>query len=165
MTGTAGAQARPDFTGEWVHADTTRPSIASRGDGGFRSGDMGSGWGSPLTIAQRDKELVVSFDPFSAYDLQPPLRLVYSLDDSTSTNSIMIGYATTTQRSRAEWRGQTLVIITTQAAPDAGDGHAATVEMRQVLALESPRTLVIETTRPDAPGAPPNVTRTTYTRR
>ncbi len=41
----ADAQTRPDFSGRW----TTEAA------GPGRSGDMGSGWGSPITITQDGK--------------------------------------------------------------------------------------------------------------
>ena len=38
-------------------------------------GDMGSGWGSTITIAQDATRLSVEYAIFSRYDLQPPLTL------------------------------------------------------------------------------------------
>ena len=37
---------------------------------------MGSGWGSPLTITQDAKQLVVEQTLFSRCDMQPQLRFV-----------------------------------------------------------------------------------------
>lgn len=160
------AQQRPDFTGEWTRVDSTseRPSVTSVGDGAFRSGNMGSGWGSPLTIRQQADTLVVEYRFFSTYDLQPLLKFVYALNGSESRNSIMIGHAESDQRSRATWRDSTLVITTVVPTPDLGDGRR-TAEVRQALTLASPTTLVLETTRAGAPGAPPSTTRTTYTKK
>ena len=52
------------------------------------------------------------------------------------------------QVSKASWRGAALAIATTHRFVNPADGQAMTSEMTQVLSLESPETLVIETTRP-----------------
>ena len=97
---------RPDFRGTWerVDAEPEVPTVAATGDVAFRSGTMGSGWGSPLTIRLDGGTLVVDYPHFSAYDLQPPIRLTYALDGSESRNSVMLGHTTTPQRSRVAWR-------------------------------------------------------------
>ena len=104
---------------------------------------MGSGWGSSLTIRQESNSFAIEYAHFSTYDMQPPLRLVYALDGSDSVNSVMIGHAESTQHSRAVWREQTLLITTQIEVP----GSNMRVEVQQALTLESPQTLVIETTR------------------
>jgi hypothetical protein len=158
----ASAQSTPDFSGSWARADSQeQPSIAATGDAPFVSGDMGSGWGSPLTIKQQSNSFAIEYAHFSTYDMQPPLRLVYALDGADSVNSVMIGHAESTQRSRAAWREQTLLITTQMAVP----GSNMRVEVQQALTLESPQTLVIETTRSGNFGTAPSVTRTLYVRR
>jgi hypothetical protein len=162
LASSASAQSRPSFAGEWVMAvDTTRarPTVATAGDVRFRVGDMGTVWGSPLTIRQTADTLVAQFVHFSAYDLQPPLRYRYALDGSESRNTVMISHTESMQRSRTSWQGSTLVIVTTYPGP-AGAGD---VELRQALSLSAAGELVIETTRPH--GAAPNVVRATYRRR
>ena len=162
LVGVAAAQTKPDFSGSWARADAQeQPSIAATGDAPFVSGDMGSGWGSQLTIKQAANSLAVEYTHFSTYDMQPPLHLVYALDGSDSVNSLMIGHAESTQHSRAAWRGQTLLISTQVAVP----GSDMRVEVQQALTLESPQTLVIETTRSGTPGTAAPVTRTRYVRR
>ena len=163
---TAQAQQRPSFEGEWVLADTAgqRPSVSSRGDASFRTGSMGSGWGSTLTIAQEPTRLIVEYPYFSAYDLQPPIRLIYPLDGQESRNSVMIGHATSLLRSRATWQGDTLVITTAYPVPDRG-ADQATSEIRQALTLESPERLVVETTRAGPSGAAATGERSVYSRR
>lgn len=157
------AQAHPDFSGTWVRADSAeRPSIASVGDAAFRRGDMGTGWGSPLTIRQDGRQLSVEYIHFIAYDLQPPIRLSFALDGTESRHALMIGHAETVLRSVAVWVYNSLVITTRSPSPT---GVGATSEMRQTLTLSSPTALVIETTRPAPPGEPPAVVRTVYTRR
>jgi hypothetical protein len=162
----AQGRVRPSFAGEWILADTAgqRPSVSSQGDASFRTGTMGSGWGSPITITQDSTRLTVQYPFFLAYDLQPPIRLVYGLDGSASENSVMIGHAASLLRSRATWRGDTLVITTAYPVPDRGADHA-TSEIRQALTLESPERLVVETTRAGPSGSAATVERTVYSRR
>jgi hypothetical protein len=156
-------EARPDFSGTWERADAEPelPSVASAGDVAFRSGSMGSGWGSPITIRQDAGALVVEYVHFSAYDLQPPVRLTFALDGTESANAVMIGHTASAQRSRVAWRDRTLVITTELAGPEPG----RRVQVRQALTLPSPDTLQLETTREGWGGAPPSVTHATYAKR
>lgn len=156
-------QSRPDFSGDWVRADSAaeQRTVGTVGDAGFRVGTMGGGWGSPMTLRQETGQLVVEYAFFGSYDLQPRLRLSVALDGSESLNPIMIGHAESMLRSRAAWRGDTLVITTLHPAP-AG---ANATEVRQSLTLASPTSLVVETSRPAGSGAAPTVTRSTYSRR
>lgn len=137
------AQSRPDFSGTWTRVDssTEQRSVAAVGDASFRVGNMGSGWGSPLSLQQEGNRLVVEYAQFSTYDLQPKLRFVYTLDGSESRNSLNIGHAEELLRSRAAWRENSLVITTIYPAP------TGTTEVRQALTLESPTSLLVETTR------------------
>lgn len=168
-TAGAGAQQRPDFSGEWTRADSVADgrSVAATGDASFRRGDMGSGWGSPITIAQQPDRLTVEYAYFSTYDLQPRLRFVYALDGSESRNSVMIGHAESEQRSRVAWDGSTLVITTMHPVPSAAAtwGRTAVAEVRQALTLQSPTSLVVETTRMGILGGPTTTTRAVYTKR
>lgn len=169
------AQQPANFSGAWVRAaDSTAdrgPSVATAGDASFRAGDMGTGWGigapggAPLTITQRDDSLVIEYVFFSPYDLQPPVRLAYALDGRESRNSVMIGHATYVQRSRLSWRGSTLVITTAHQLPRDIDARGGTVEVRQMLTLESPGSLIVETTRSGVQGGPATTTRSAYTKR
>src|SRR5688572_26750089 len=144
-SGVAFAQSRPDFSGEWVLADSAPESrsVAAVGDAGFRTGNMGSGWGSPLTLRHQSNQLVVEYAFFGTYDLQPRLKFTFALDGSESRNTVMIGHTESVLRSRAAWRGDTLVITTHYSAP-AG---ATEVVVSQALSLASPTSLVIEATR------------------
>ena len=159
----AGAQQRPDLSGEWAAADDRATSVAATGDASFRRGDMGSGWGQTIRIVQRADSLILTYVFFSTYDLQPPLRFAYALDGSESRNEVMIGHATSQQRSKVSWDGSTLVITTAYAAPRPAEGATAS-EVRRTLTLESPTSLVVETTRTGAQGTP-ITTRTVYTKR
>ena len=161
----AGAQ-RPDFSGQWVRADSAaRPTVATVGDAAFRTGDMGIGWGSPVTIAQNADSLVISWVHFSNYDLQPPMRFAYAMNGAESRNDVMIGHATSTQRARVSWRENTLV-ITTQHPLAAGVGtRGGSIEVVQSLTLDTAGGLVVETTRPGLAGGPPTTVRVTYSKR
>jgi hypothetical protein len=157
---TGSAQSRPDFSGEWIRSDSAEQrTVATVGDAGFRVGNMGSGWGSPLTLRQQANQLVVEYAFFGTYDLQPRLNFTFTLDGSESRNAVMIGHAESVLRSRADWRGDTLVITTEYRAPAGANGAV----VRQALSLASPTSLIVETTRGTGTGSPP--TRTVYTKR
>ena len=164
---TAGAQSRPSFAGDWVRLDSaaTSPSIAAAGDVEFRTGDMGSGWGSPLTIKQSADSLIVEFTQFSAYDLQPRLRYAYALNGLESRNGIMIGHAESMQRARVSWNGATLVIVTTHSAPIGPGGRTVNTETRQSLTMRDNGQLLIETARFGVSGGPPNIVHSVYRKR
>jgi hypothetical protein len=173
----AGALAQPpvNFSGAWVRAaDSTAergPTVATVGDASFRMGDMGTGWGvgapggAPLTITQREDSLVIEYVFFSAYDLQPPVRLAHALDGSESRNTVMIGHATSVQRSRLSWRGNTLVITTAYRLPPEVNPRGGIIEVGQALTLELPASLVVETTRGGVAGGSTTTTRAVYTKR
>jgi hypothetical protein len=167
VASSASAQQRPDFSGTWTRAvDSagTAAAVAATGDAAFRRGDMGSGWGSPLTIAQQASRLTVEYPVFSAYDLQPPLQLAFALDGSASSNALMIGHATVDLRSTTAWVEGALVISTTYPGPKGPDGRVIPAQISQSLRLASPTTLVIEATRAGILGAATTTTRTTYTK-
>jgi hypothetical protein len=162
------AQGRPDFSGTWVRADSAdqRPSVAATGDAGFRTGDMGSGWGSPVTITQTADSLIVEYVFFATYDLQPPLRFAYAFDASETRHAVMIGHATYIQRSRLGWNDRDLVITTLHPLPPEVMSARGSLYFRTTITLVSPASLVVSTTRQNASDAGPgSVTRTVYTRR
>src|SRR5262245_8423418 len=83
------AQTRPDFSGRWTSG--TEPTATASGAGGRageRAGDMGSGWGSSITVAQDANRLTVEYTFFARGDMQPPLKFVYALDGSETKNSV-----------------------------------------------------------------------------
>jgi len=154
----------PDFSGQWT-ADAAAPAAAPLATGTPAPparGDMGSGWGSPLTITQDARQLVVEQPLFSRYDLQSPLRFVYALDGSETRNTVMTGHTTQVRRSRTAWAGQSLRITTIYPAVDPASGQAFITEVTHTLSLESPATLVIEVTRGGALGGLATTTRTIY---
>jgi hypothetical protein len=159
-------QGPPDFSGQWsAEAEVVAPP-ASAGGGGAPAapprGSMGSGWGSPITLKQDAKLLVVEHQMFSRYDLQQPLRYVYALDGSETRYSIMMSHTTQVRRSRAIWKGATLEITTIYPVVDPDTDKTSTVTTTQRLSLETPTTLVVETTRAAAFGGKPTTSRTVY---
>lgn len=165
----AGAQPRPDFSGVWatvpaVDAAAAKAPLAA-GDAKFPTGDMGSGWGSPLTITQDANHLTVTYTFFVPYDLQAPLTFVFNLDGSESRNTVMMGRGMQVQRATAAWAGDTLVLSTSHALPYANEGGPQTVEVRQRLTLAPSGALVVKTTRSGVLGGSTTSTRTAYARR
>src|SRR5262245_61110145 len=97
------AASAPDFSGRWTADSMT---------------DMGSGWGSTITVTQDAARLTVEYAFFGRGDMQPPLKFVYALDGSETKNSVMMGRGMQVQSSRALWQGDTLVVTTTQPFED-----------------------------------------------
>ena len=163
----ATAQNRPDFSGRWANQSPTETPSARDVAAGTRPPakvDLGSGWGRAITITQNERTVVVEWPFFSAYDLQPPLRFVYALDGSETTNTVMMGRGMQKQRARAAWNNSALVLTTLHSFPDPKTGRAIESEVRQTLTLESPTSLVVETVRAGVLGGPPSTSRTVYTK-
>lgn len=184
------AQQSPDFSGRWTSEPEqtaagprrgpqagagvrrgaqrgTRGQRGGRGRGrgrgrGGRAGDMGSGWGSNLTVTQDEKQLVIEYAFFVRGDLQPPLRFVYALDGSETTNSVMMGRGIQEQKSRTAWDTDKLVITTVHTFQNPDTGDEIPVEVTQTLSLESPTSMIVETTRAGVLGGPTTTTRTVY---
>jgi hypothetical protein len=123
---------------------------------------MSSGWGSPFTITQDAGKLIVEQTLFTRYDMYPTQRQVYSLDGAETRNTVMIGHATHERVSRAAWDGQALRITTSYPGIDPESGKPFTTEVTYRLSLESPTTLVIETTRGPVLGGRATTTRTVF---
>jgi len=157
----ATAQTRPDFSGRW----TSEPSPIGDGQraaSGERIGDMGSGWGSSITITQTAERMTVEYMFFARGDMQPPLRFVFALDGAETKNSVMMGRGIQTQTSKTAWEGDKLVITTTHSFGHPETGQPLTSEVKRKLTLESPTSLIIETTRSGVFGGPSSTTRTVY---
>jgi arylsulfatase len=160
------AQAPADFSGRWTldaPAIATTAAVPGTPAAAAAPGDMGSGWGSTLTIAQDAARLSVEYAFFSRYDIQPPLTFVYPLDGSEGRNTVMMGRGEQTESSRTQWIGSTLV-ITTRHRVDTGiaAGNPLTVNVTRKLSLESPTTLIVEVTREGILGGPSSTTRSVY---
>jgi hypothetical protein len=163
------ASAIPDFSGRWTIEGAQPASgggaAAAAGGGAARGGgrgDMGSGWGSTITIAQDAARLTVEYVFFGRGDLQPPLKFVYALDGSETKNSVMMGRGVQEQTSKTAWDGEKLVITTIHRFTDPATGKPVTEEVKQVLTLELPTALIVETTRAGVLGGPSTTTKTTY---
>ena len=94
-------------------------------------GDMGSGWGSPLTITQDAKQLVVEQTLFGRWRHAAAARASSTRSTGSETrNTVMIGPRHANARvSRATWDGQTLQITTTYPAVDPVSGKPFTTEV------------------------------------
>jgi len=159
------AQPAADFSGKWTldaPAIASTPAVPGTPAAAAAPGDMGSGWGSTITIVQDGQRLSVEYPIFSRYDLQPPVTFTYPLDGSVGPNTVMMGRGEQIQSSRAQWNGQTLIIITTFDVADRGAGKPFTAELTRKLSLESPTTLVVEVTRAGVLGGPASTTRSVY---
>ena len=162
---TVSAQAPADFSGRWTldaPAIASTPAVPGTPAAAAAPGDMGSGWGSTITIAQDAIRLSVEYAAFSRYDLQPPLTFSYPLDGSVGRNAVMIGRGEQIESSQARWNGQALIITTTVDVADRGAGKPFTAEITRKLSLESPTTLVVEVTRAGVLGGPASTTRSVY---
>ena len=162
----AAAQAPVDFSGKWTldaPAIATTPAVPGTPAAAAAPGDMGSGWGSAITIAQDAKQLKVEYAFFSRYDLQPPLTFSYPLDGSEGRNVLMMGRGEQIESSTTLWSGSTLV-ITTRHRVDTGvaAGKPLTADVTRRLSLESPTTMIVEVTRAGVLGGPSSTTRSVY---
>ena len=148
-------QEKPNFAGRW----TAEVAPAGRG---ARSGDMGSGWGSTITVTQEAATLTVEYAFFARGDMQAPLKFTYSLAGAETRNSVMMGRGIQMETSKTQWDGSRLVITTTSAFPSPEDGKPLTSEVKRTLSLESPASLVVETTRSGVLGGAPTTARVVY---
>jgi hypothetical protein len=172
-----GAEAqRANYSGTWIRvvdSATAGPSTATAGDAGFRVGDMGSGWGSPLRITQRPDSFIVEYVFFAAYDLQPPVRLAFSMAGGLpSPNRVMIGHATSERMGMLRWADDFTTLMVVEifetprgVAPVGTDGPSFPTTVTHELAIVSPTTLEIRSTRRTGSRGNPATVTTTYTRR
>jgi hypothetical protein len=164
--GAAGAAQPPvDFSGKWTleaASAASTPAVPGTPAAADRAGDMGSGWGSPITIAQDTRRLTVEYPVFSRYDLQPPVTFTFPLDGSEGRNTTIMGRGEQIELSRVRWDGQALIIVTTFLVTDRAAGKPFTAELTRKLWLESPTTLVVEVTRAGVLGGPASTTRSVY---
>jgi hypothetical protein len=165
---TVEAQQRPDLSGVWTRIDdstSTARTVAATGDASFRRGELGNGLGSPLTIAQSTTEVVVEYPFFSTYDLQPPVRLSFSLDGSRSTNTVMLGHERSELQSTAQWSDSTLVLTITYPGPAGADARRLTTTVRHAIRPGAAGQLVVETTRSGETFRGASPSRVTYNKR
>jgi hypothetical protein len=161
-------QPPADFSGQWTldaPAVGGTPAVPGRPAVAAAPGDMGSGWGPSITIAQDEKQISVEYTVFSRYDLQPPLKFTYPLNGSEGLNIVALGRGDQVELSRARWDGQTLIITTRFQVTDRAAGPPFTAEMTRKLSMESPDTLVVEVTRAGVLGGAASTTRSVYRKR
>jgi hypothetical protein len=161
-TAAAAAQTRPDFSGRW----TTPPPATASGVRGvsIATGTIGSGWTDDITITQDASRLIVERAQFSAYDIQPPMRLTYALDGSESRNTINMGRGPQEILSRAVDQDGALMITSGYRFPAPDGSGTETVELRQVLSLDASGSLIITTTLGALGDGSPSTAITTYKR-
>ena len=159
-----GAATHPNFSGRWAAVEPVGPGGPGGAPGGGQGGrgDMGSGWGTPLTVTQDANRLTVEYAFFARGDMQPPLKFVYALDGSETKNSVMMGRGMQVQTSHTAWDGAKLKITTLHMLADPATGKPMTAEVVQMLSLESPTSLVVETTRAGVLGGQATTTKTAY---
>jgi hypothetical protein len=155
------AAPHPDFSGRWTEVPAAA-GAAGRGAPGAGRGDMGSGWGSPITITQTASQLTVEYAFFSRGDMQPPLKYVFALDGSETSNKIMMGSGPLVEVTSAAWDGEKLVLKTRQTFTDPGSGKPVNADMTQTLSLASPTSLVVEAARAGVLGGAAVSTKTSY---
>jgi hypothetical protein len=153
-----------DFSGNWAVEAPPQPVGGRAGRAPGTPADLGSGWGSTLTIAQTADTLSVEYVFFATYDLQPPLKFTFALDGRETLNTVMMGRGFQEEESTTKWEGQALVITTRYAFDDPATGKPASFDVTRRLSLESPDTLIVETGRAGALGGPPSSTRVVYKR-
>ena len=129
------AQTKPDFSGRWTSAPEPTPAggagqPGAAPAGGGRVGDMGSGWGPNITVTQDANRLTVEYAFFARGDMQPPLKFVYALDGSETTNSLMMGRGIQVQTSKSAWDGDKLVINTVHSFAHPETNEPIKVEVK-----------------------------------
>lgn len=144
------AQSRPDFSGQWVVAETASPDAAPRAALAL-TGIFGERFTAKQTATTLSLELSVSVLP-------KPLLVVYALDGSESKNmnpSPVPGGAEEPIYSTAKWDGNRLVIDTRGTRVVEGKVQTS----RRVISLTPDGLLLVERS---AEGQP--TTRSAYRR-
>ena len=158
---TVGAQERPNFAGQWTALAAPDPG-ARGGRGSGAQATMGSGWPNAITITQDASRLTVQYAFFGRGDMQPPTRIVYALDGSETANDVMMGRGIQTERSRARWDGNKLVITTTYAFANPATNAPETGTTSRTFSLDPNGALVLEVVRHGVLGGADTTTQTTY---
>jgi hypothetical protein len=152
------AQQRPDFSGRWqLVPEANAGSTAARSAPTF-----GTGWASDISIAQDATTLTIEFAAYSRYDMQPPIRLVYRLDGTESTNILNVGRGPQEQVSTAAWDGDALTLTIVRQFRAGPEDTPTTVRTTQTLSLDSAAVLKVETTHSAVLGGSPSTNRTVY---
>ena len=158
LTVSAAAQPLPDFSGRWIAVQEP----AATGGGNLAAGPLGSGWGSEVTLTQNATILTVERAQFSAYDMQPPMRFSYALDGSENRITLNVGRGAQEMVVRTSRQDDSLVITTSYHVSLPDEGRQATVEMKQVLSLDAPGSLIVTTTLTGLKGGTSSTSTTRY---
>jgi hypothetical protein len=143
------AQAHPSFAGKWAREAAAAPAgdQAAQGGRGGRGGR--GGFGQAVTITQDTATITMEYE--QGGQNPTPVKRVYKLDGSDSTNTMTFGGNSVDQVSKATWEGSKLVITTTSQMG----------ETRQVLSMNG-ADLNVEETRPGRQGGAPTTTTVVY---
>ena len=158
LTVSPAAQPLPDFSGRWIAV----PEPAATAGADAAAGPLGSGWGNEVTLTQTATTLTVERAQFSTYDMQPPMRFSYALDGSENRITLNVGRGAQDMVVRTSRQDDSLVITTSYRVSLPDDGRPATVEMKQVLSLDSPGSLVVTTTLTGLKGGTSSTSTTRY---
>ena len=158
LTVSAAAQPLPDFSGRWIAVQ--EPPAA--GGVNVAAGPLGSGWGNEVILTQNATTLIVERAQFSAYDMQPAMRFSYALDGSENRITLNVGRGPQEMLGRTSRQNDSLVITTSYHVSLPDDGRPATVEMKQMLSLDAPGSLVVTTTLTGLKGGTSSTSTTRY---
>ena len=116
MWASAAAAQKPDFSGKWTvdQEKTQAANPGQPGGGGPPGGAMGGGRGfgaGPMTIKQDAGTLTTERETQNGV-----MATVYKLDGSETVQTTQRGES----RSKANWDGSALVIVTTRPGMDGG---------------------------------------------
>ena len=129
-------QGPPNFSGTW-HGVPSEPIP-------FRPGlRVSTAWSDPVTLSQDATSLTVEYVSYGRSHAR--VRLVYRLDGVANTNIDAASVPPQERQTRAEWEGESLVLTGMVDWPD-GTGRTTPRVTREVLSLESPDVLRIDTT-------------------
>jgi hypothetical protein len=121
---------RPDFSGTW-----TVVSLTNTPPGEYRT----YMWTPPVKMTQDAKTLILEY--VSGGRNHAPVKLVYSLDGSEGKGVDRNGPSPYDLLIRAEWRSTRLALNTMYLREKQGN-----IETTEVLRLDSPATMTVETT-------------------
>ena len=161
--------ANPDFSGTWSTASVSTISVINQTDKP-KVASLGSGWGDKISILQHSDNVEIERVLFTPRELQPLINNRYTLDGSTTENTINIGRGNMTTISSTKWENNKLVITTLFPYQDPNSGKWHKSKMIQTLWLEEPTkepwepNLIIETYREAVLGGLSSTNRTIYTK-
>lgn len=143
VTAAAQASGAPDFSGVWRYLEGTYE--ARQKLPGFSLHPMWVTLRTPVTITQNRELLTIGY--VSDARSHQRVQLTYRLDGSETMNSSGASVSPQDRPSRAEWQGESLVLISFADLPDRASGGKLRNEFRDVLTLESPRMMRVESSR------------------